>query len=200
METDPLDLVTSDDDAPADARRGALNSRVAITVALLATFLGIMKVKDDNIVQGMQQAQVAKLDAWQFYQARNLREEIAKSSLQQLTLEERWAPPALRAAYDSAIARADSLRVREDTKKRQLQTEAQADSAMYDALNYRDDQFDLADALLAIAISMLAMTSLTQKPWMFWLAMIPTAFGVLMGVAGLSGLHLHADTISRLLS
>ena len=55
----------------------SLNRRVAVTVALLATFMGVCKIKDDNIVQGMQQAQADKIDHWSYYQARNVREEIA---------------------------------------------------------------------------------------------------------------------------
>ena len=34
-----------------------LDRKVALTVALLASFMGVCKVKDDNIVQAMQQAQ-----------------------------------------------------------------------------------------------------------------------------------------------
>ena len=37
---------------------------VAISVAVLATFLGICNVKDDNLVQGMQAAQADKIDYW----------------------------------------------------------------------------------------------------------------------------------------
>jgi hypothetical protein len=54
--------------------------------------------------------------------------------------------------------------------------------------------------LCALAISMLAVTALTHKRWMFWLALIPTFGGVLMGLAGLLGWHLHPDALSRLLS
>lgn len=63
-----------------------------------------------------------------------------------------------------------------------------------------DDQFDLSDTLVALAISMLALTALTHKKWLYWLARVPTAFGVLMGLAGLFGWHLHSDTLARLLS
>ena len=76
MDVDPLESATSadeDNSASRDRARVRLNSRVAITVALLATFLGVCKVKDDNIVQAMQQAQADKLDHWIFYQARNIR-------------------------------------------------------------------------------------------------------------------------------
>lgn len=68
------------------------------------------------------------------------------------------------------------------------------------ALNYRDDQFDLSDALVAIAISLLAVTALAHKRWLFRLALVPTFFGVLMGLAGLLGWKLHSDVLARLLS
>ena len=34
--------------------------------------------------------------------------------------------------------------------------------------------------MLALAISLLAVTALTQKRWLFVLAMFPTVFGVVM--------------------
>ena len=67
MDLDPKDVV----EEARSASSGRLNAVVAVTVAILATFMGICKVKDDNIVQAMQQAQADKLDHWAFYQARN---------------------------------------------------------------------------------------------------------------------------------
>src|SRR5665647_1902289 len=100
MDVDPLESVKSaePDESSFDQFR-KLNAYVAITVALLATFMGICKVKDDNIVQSMQQAQANKLDHWNFYQARNIREEIAKGTLLQLRLQALSAPPQQQAAY-----------------------------------------------------------------------------------------------------
>src|SRR5216117_4553384 len=103
MDIDPLGAVESAKTEPAVAKRAWLNALVAITVALLATFMGICKVKDDNLVQAMQQAQADKLDHWNFYQARNIREEIAKAALAELTLAEQGAPAALHAKYAEAI-------------------------------------------------------------------------------------------------
>src|SRR6185369_583988 len=70
----------------------------------------------------------------------------------------------------------------------------------YDHWNIHDDQFDLSDALLAISISLLALTSLTQKRWLFGIAMIPTVLGVVMGLAGLAGWHLHPAALTQMLS
>src|SRR3954469_24957052 len=99
MEIDPLDSVDDEDTVAASHSR--LNSRVAITVALLATFMGVCKVKDDNIVQGMQQAQADKIDHWTFYQARNIHQEVAQSTVATLTIQRRGAAPSDRLAIDS---------------------------------------------------------------------------------------------------
>ena len=85
-------------------------------------------------------------------------------------------------------------------KKEDLRQQADQDQKNYDALNYRDDQFDLSDALVALSISLLALTALTHKRWLYFLALVPTFFGVLMGLAGLFGWHLHPDAIARMLS
>jgi len=199
MDLNPMESTAGADDSTAASRDRAtarLTTHVAITVALLATFLGVCKVKDDNIVQAMQQAQADKLDHWAFYQARNLREEIAKATATQLRL----AAAGREAGYREAIAAYERLAADQAQKKEELRTQAEQDQKTYDALNYRDDQFDLSDALLALAISLLAMTALTHKRWLFWLALVPTGFGVVMGLAGLLGWHLHPDALARLLS
>ena len=85
-------------------------------------------------------------------------------------------------------------------KKELLKTQAEQDQMTYDALNYRDDQFDLSDALIAIAIAMLAVTALTRLWPLFWASLVPTAFGVLMGIAGLASLPIHPDALMKLLS
>ena len=208
MDLDPLELVAEpsgfgDDVATPPSehqRRARLNAAVAITVALLATFMGICKIKDDNICQAMQQAQADKIDHWSYYQARNVRQEIAEAQATQLRLQQASAPATAQAGYAQAIARYDTLAREQAQKKQDVMAQANADQKNYDALNYRDDQFDLSDALLAIAISMLAVSSLTQLLWLYLLSLLPAGFGALMGIAGLVGLHIHPDRLSSLLS
>ena len=201
MDIAPNDLLPNPElDPPATGRGARLNAAVAITVALLATFMGICKVKDDNIVQAMQQAQADKLDHWAFYQARNLRQALAETGAIQLELARIGAPVAALPAYDLAIARYRALEQDQASKKDALKRLAEQDQVTYDALNYRDDQFDLSDALIAIAIAMLAVTALTRLWPLFWAALVPTTFGVLMGVAGLAALPIHPAALVRLLS
>ncbi len=204
MDLDPLEAVksTSADDTEegAFAQFRRLNGFVAVTIALLATFMGICKVKDDNIVQTMQQAQANKIDHWNFYQARNIREEVAKGTLLQLQLAAPSQPASAQDSYQKAIAQYQQIAADQAKKKDEVKAQAEQDQRDYDAANFRDDQFDLADALLAIAISLLAVTALTHLWWLYFLSLVPTGFGVLMGLAGLAGWGIHPTALIQLLS
>ena len=162
--------------------------------------MGICKVKDDNIVQAMQQAQADKLDHWAYYQARNLRQEVAEATVTQLELGRLGAAPSVPAGYDAAIEKYGALARSQAQKKEDSRVQAEIDQKTYDDLNYRDDQFDLCDALLAIAIAMLAVTALTGLWPLYWAALVPTLFGVLMGLAGLLAWPIHPTLLVKLLS
>jgi hypothetical protein len=198
MEVSPLDL------ADADGRAGDavhhLNTVVAIAVALLSTFIGVCKVKDDNIVQAMQQAQADRVDHWSYYQAKNVRADLARATADELRAQAAALPPPRAAALATLVTRYDSLAANEARKRDDVRRQAEADQRAYDALNYRDDQFDLADTLAAIAVSLLAMTSLTRKRWLLGVALGFAALAVLMGLAALARWPIHPDAIARLLS
>jgi hypothetical protein len=207
MDPDPMQFVEEDDaqkeaeSLKASKRPTAhLNTWVAISVALLATFMGICKVKDDNIVQAMQQAQADKIDSYSWYQARNIREEVAKATVAQLTAQAAVAPPQAKAVFQEQIKAYEAIAQDQADKKKTQQADADKADQTYNELNFHDDQFDLSDAMLALAISLMAVTALTQKRWLFVLALFPTVFGVVMGLAGLLGWHIHPNALTRLLS
>ena len=207
MDPDPMEFLNEDDGtketgdvAAAQKSRNQLNTLVAISVALLATFLGICKVKDDNIVQAMQQAQANKIDDYSWYQARNIREDLAKATVAQLTVQATSAPSSAQAAIQEQIKGFQAVAREEAEKKKVQQVDAEQADKTYNELNFHDDQFDLSDAMLALAISLLAMTALTQKRWLFILAMVPTLFGIVMGLAGLFAWKIHPDFLTKWLS
>jgi hypothetical protein len=206
MDPDPMQYVEdadkkeNKDKADAAKAKARLNTLVAISVALLATFMGICKVKDDNIVQAMQQAQANKIDSYSWYQARNIREEVARATIAQLTAQSASAPPQAQAAYQDQIKVYQAIAQEQTEKKKTQQAEAEQADKTYNELNYHDDQFDLSDAMIALAISLPALTALTQKRWLFIVAMAPTFLGVVMGLAGLVGWRIHSDFLARLLS
>ncbi|RZJ13612.1 MAG: DUF4337 domain-containing protein [Rubrivivax sp.] len=196
MDLDPKELI----DQAQEAKKERLNAAVAITVAALATFMGICKVKDDNIVQAMQQAQADKLDYWAYFQARTIRADVAEQAATQLELARGAAPAAQAADYDKAIASYRAKYADQLKKRDELKALAETAQSNYETLNRRDDQFDLSDALLAIAIALLAVTALTQLWPLYFVALVPTVFGVVMGLAGLADLPIHPNALFRLLS
>jgi hypothetical protein len=205
MDPDPMQFVEEDNDkketAPtAASQKARLNTWVAISVALLATFMGICKVKDDNIVQAMQQAQADKIDNYSWYQARNIREEVAKATVAQLTAQAAAATPQAKPVFEEQIKTYQAIAQEQGEKKKTQQADADKADQTYNELNYHDDQFDLSDAMLALAISLMAVTALTQKRWLFVIALFPTVFGVIMGLAGLLGWHIHPNALTKLLS
>lgn len=177
-----------------------LNTWVAITVALLATFTGICKVKDDNIVQAMQQAQADKIDHWAWYQSLHTREDMMENELARLKLMMVTTAADKQAPLSELIKTTEEKKEKIIAHKEEMKKNAEDDQKNYDALNYHDDQFDLSDAMIAIAIALLAIAALSQATWLFCLALVPSIFGVIMGLSGLIGWQIHPDFIIKLLS
>ncbi len=180
--------------------KNALNNKVAVAVAIISVFMAVCKVKDDNIVQAMLQAKSDQVDTWNEYQAKKLKQHLAELGLNQVAaigaLAPRESSPALerqKKEYGDNIAR---YKVEEE----KLAARANGLGKQYDDLNYRDDQFDLSDATLAVSLAMLAIASLTGKKKLLYLALTVAGFGIVMGVAGLAGLPLHPTALVRALS
>src|SRR5881409_2436103 len=104
MDIDPMESATEASSEPASGDRTAhLGTRVAISVAILATFLGICKVKDDNIVQAMQAAQAKSVDSWNWFQAKKIRADVARSVQDQFEIMALSAAPKVRPEIEKKI-------------------------------------------------------------------------------------------------
>jgi hypothetical protein len=178
----------------------ALNSLIAVSVALLATFMAICEIKSGNVDQAMQRLQIDKNDTWAWYQARNIRQEVLRTSARQLRIYATGQPEAVKAAMIQEASEHDAMAHAQGEKMVELDAEAKSIESKYEAMNIHDDQLDLEAASLSIAISLLAMTALTRKRWLFVVALVPIALGVVMGLAGLLGWGLTLGPITRWLS
>src|SRR4051812_3125884 len=63
------------------ANKSKINSRVALFVAITATFMALCNVKDGNVVQAMSQAQAHSIDAWSYFQEKSTKQAIEKNTL-----------------------------------------------------------------------------------------------------------------------
>src|SRR3981081_1598721 len=142
MDPDPMQFAEEDADkkelepTKEKTSKAHLNTMVAISVALLATFIGICKVKDDNIVQAMQQAQADKIDNYSWYQARNIREEVANATVAQLTAEVAAAPAQAKPLFEKKIKAYQALAQEQAKKKKTQQAEADKADQTYNQLNF----------------------------------------------------------------
>jgi hypothetical protein len=188
---------------PAGKSRLSLNSLVAVSVAVTATFVALCNVKDGNIVQAMEQAQASAVDAWAYYQAKGTKLNLAESSLDALKVQREITPSLsaeARALLDRKISEYQQKMAHYELEKADIKRSADGFQHEYDRLNMHDDQFDMAEATISIAIALLGITALTQKRRLLYLAWGFAGFGVVMGVAGFLGLALHPDFLARLLS
>src|SRR5438132_14116483 len=97
-----------------DKSRDQFNNWIAVSVAILAAFMAVTKMKDDNIVQAMLQAKSDSVDTWSQYQATKIKDhltEVARSEAEALSLSA--APETAKrlqeqiAGYDAKLHKSD---------------------------------------------------------------------------------------------
>ena len=179
-----------------------LNTAVAAVVAVSATFMALCNVKDGNVVQAMAQAQARAVDQWAYYQAKGTKQNLAESMTDQLRIERDVSPnlPAeSRALLDRKIAEYEQKARKYEQEKADIKAAAESLEKQYDELNVHDDQFDMAEAGISIGIAMFGVSALTQKRWLFGIALGFAAAGTVLGLAGFLGWHVHPDAVARLL-
>lgn len=183
--------------------RSSLNTAVALSVALSAAFVAFCNVKDGNIVQAMQQAQANSVDAWSYYQAKSTKQHIADGMVDQITIQRDTMPglsPEGRTLLDRKIGDYSAKSKQYDSEKQTIKQSAEDFQREYDRLNFRDDQFDMAEAGLSLSIALMGVTALTQKRWLLIVGLVFAAFGVILGVSGFMGYNIHPSFIAKVLS
>jgi hypothetical protein len=175
-----------------------LTDLVAVTVVILTVFLAVSKVKDDNIVQAMQKALLTSVDAWTEYQAARIKLHVDENGLSTLRLLETIG------TIDKALAAKQAAEYEADIKKyqeRSRETRAKAErlEKEYERLNLRDDQFDMSDAFVSIAIALAAVAALIDAYWMLVLSWCSGGIGMLFGVGGFANISLRLEWLASLL-
>lgn len=174
------------------AGKSKINSRVALLVAITATFMALCNVKDGNIVQAMSQAQAHAIDAWSYFQAKSTKQAIAENSVELLKLQSTPASEVIIKKYEEKIANYEK-------EKTVIKAQAEGFQKEYEDINLFDDQFDMTEAFLTISIAMLGITSLTQKKWLLYFSGMVSMIGIILGLTAFMKISLHSDLVSRIL-
>jgi hypothetical protein len=186
----------------AEKAHDRLNNWIAALVAVLATFMALCNIKDGNIVQAMSQDQSKAVDQWSYYQAKGTKQNLAESVLDQLQIHraEPNLPPQESALLDKEIGIYTANVKKYEQQKEEIKKVAEGAEKDYDHLNVHDDQFDMSEAAISIAIALLGVSALTRNRWLFGLAVVFAVFGMVMGLAGFFSWGIHPAAFAKFLS
>ena len=177
-----------------------LGSIVALLVALAATFVALVSVKDRNITLRMDQAQAKSVDTWNYYQAKSTKQNLAEATLDELVALKGAAPAAAAAAIEKRITDYEKQVKRYEHEKGEVKEEAEGYEHKYESLNQQHDLFDLSDAAMSVAIALLGVTALTRKKWLLGVAAVFLLTGVFFGVAGFMNWQIHPESAVKWLA
>ncbi|MBF0160792.1 MAG: DUF4337 domain-containing protein [Magnetococcales bacterium] len=188
--------------APEHDPDARFNWGVSIAVTLLATLLGVLNVTGGNTAQAMSQEQSKAVGAWNYFQAKSTKQHLAEHTLQSMRLEQlRGGHSAeFRAALESQIAALHTQIATLVTEKEQIKEQAEGHEKQYTVLNARDDQFDVAEASINIALALLGISGVMRARWMLIPSFLVGLIGVVSGVAGFLELPWHFTRIAQWLS
>jgi hypothetical protein len=173
-------------EAGEDKAGERLNNLIAVTIAVLASFGALATIKSSNVAQAMEQAQAERNDGWAWYQAVRVREDMATYELANLQRLERVTTERRekrRLAADVTAQEAEVGRVR--ARKDEVEARAMTAEGELTRLSAIADQYDFSDALLAIAMALLAVCALARVRWLYWFSLAPTFAGVVWGLASM---------------
>ncbi len=199
--TDISDAISETVEENPDSK---LHAAIALLVAIIATFMALCGVKAGNLGQAMAEAQSHVIDSWSYYQAKSTKQNLAEATLVQLQVQRAvgaaaMAPAALQ-NLDGQIAKYQSNVQRYEKEKNEIKEQAEGYQRQYKALNVHDDQFDLSDAALSVAIALMGITALTRKRWLLVFAIVFMCFGIFFGLAGFFQWDVHPEALTELLS
>jgi hypothetical protein len=190
-------------EAVEKAHESKLNTVIAMCVAVIATFMALCNVKASNIVQQMSQAQAHSVDQWSYYQSKSTKQHVAEAAIDQIELQRDTAQnlsDPQKAKFDEALKKQKDAVAKYDKEKTEIQKQAKGFEESVEQLDIRNDQFDMAEALMSVAIALFGVTALTQKRFMMFVAGAFAAFGMFMGIAGFAKLAFHPEILAKLLT
>lgn len=172
---------------------------VAVYVAALAAALAIVTVLGSNSARDMMDANIKASDAYSYYQAKNLRQIELRTAARELELGVLTRNDLTPAQRDEAQQQVTAFRSQADRfesepetgdGKRELKDKASRFEAIRDVAAARDPWFDVAEAMLQLAIVLASVATVLEQAWPMRASWACAGIGL---VAALNGVFLLAD-------
>jgi hypothetical protein len=198
---DAADLISEIHEQRAENEAAeSFRNRAALLIAVLAAVLAIGGLGGGNATDDMVANNIKASDSWAFYQAKNVRQtmyEVAADDLQEqltsgaLTPAGRTAAEQRLAKYKATVSRYDD---EPDPKapgdalkgegKKQLKARAQSYEDAYDVASQQDNNFDLAEVALQLALVLGSVAILATNRWILLLSLTLGIAGSLLTLNG----------------
>jgi hypothetical protein len=165
--TDAADLVAElhEDEREQGAR---FRNRAALMIAILAAVLAVAGLGGGNATDDMIYNNIRASDTWAFFQAKNIRQTAYEIAIVEIEgdLAEPGLTPDRRTAMERQLAEHRATIARYDSEpdpaapndllrgegKRQLRAQAESFQAAREIAQQRDDNFDMAEVFLQLAL------------------------------------------------
>jgi hypothetical protein len=151
-----------------EASRTRFRNRAALMIAVLAAILAICGLGGGNATDDMIHNNIKASDTWAFFQAKNMRQTAYEIAIVEIEgdLAEPGITPDQRARMQQQLAQHRATIARYESEpdpaapndplrgegKRQLRAQAQAYEAAREVASEQDNNFDLAETLLQLAL------------------------------------------------
>ena len=196
--TDAADLIAEIHEDRAESQAAeTFRNRAALLIATLAAVLAVGGLGGGNATDDMIGNNIKASDTWAFYQAKNVRQTMYEIEAEKLKGElgagsvpapERAAAEARLKDYEATVARYDSEPDPSDASKgegkKELSAQAKAYEAAFEEASARDNNFDLAEVALQLALVLGSVAILAVNRWILGLSL---ALGVVGSLLTLNG-------------
>lgn len=196
--TDAADLIAEIHEERAENEAAdKFRNRAALLIAIMAAMLAVGGLGGGNATDDLVASNIRASDTWAFYQAKNIRQTMYEIEFDRLeaALAAGTVPPAERPAaekrladYRSTIARYDSEPDPSDPTrgegKKELMAQAQAHEAAFEQASERDNNFDLAEVALQLALVLGSVAILAVNRWILALSATLGGAGALLTLNG----------------
>ena len=162
--------------------------RVALVTAFYAVLLAITSLGGNNAAKEMMLAQQQSSDQWSFYQSKVMREHVYRLEAMRTKalLTERGSAMGreARSEYEALAKLSDKEAGRYGLEKKEIEKKSQELEKERDLYKSKDPYFDLAEALLQIAIVMASIAILADSLPVFGISLGSAAVGAVLMLNG----------------
>jgi hypothetical protein len=185
--TDSADIIQD----TAAERDNAFKHKAAITIAIFSLILAITSLGGSNSTKDMLNSNIEASNLWNFYQAKNSRQTETRLARDNLEIQLLNATdPKQRELIQSNIKKYEDAIKRYESEpstgegKTELVARAKKAEAQRDQALRQDPYFDLAGALLQIAIVLCSVSILSTSVMIYRISIGLAAIGALLSLNG----------------